>query len=60
MGNIPVEETISVAKSMSFLFAAYSVVWLVFFIYLFSLHKKQKAISEEMALLGNKISRPGR
>ena len=41
---------------MGFLFAAYAVVWLIFFIYLFSLHKRQKAISEEMALLNKKLS----
>ena len=45
---------------MGFLFAAYAVVWLVFFIYLLSLHKKQQAISEEMALLVKKVSQAGR
>jgi CcmD family protein len=45
---------------MGFLFAAYAVIWFVFFIYLLSLHKKQQAISEEMALLSKKISQPGR
>jgi CcmD family protein len=42
---------------MGFLFAAYAVVWLIFFVYLFTLHKKQKAISDEMALLSKKLSR---
>ncbi len=41
---------------MGFLFAAYAVVWLAFFVYLFSLHKKQKAISEEKALLSKQLS----
>ena len=41
---------------MGFLFAAYAVVWLAFFIYLFSLDKKQKAISEEMASLSRKLA----
>ena len=41
---------------MAYLFAAYAVVWFIFFVYLFSLHKKQKAISEEMALLSRKLS----
>lgn len=44
---------------MGYLFAAYAVVWLIFFIYLFSLHKKQKAIAEEMALLSKKLPRSG-
>jgi CcmD family protein len=45
---------------MGFLFAAYAVVWLVFFIYLFSLHKKQKAISEEIALLRKRLPQSDR
>ena len=45
---------------MGFLFAAYAVVWLIFFVYLFSLHRKQKAITEEMALLSKKLSESSR
>jgi len=45
---------------MGFLFAAYAVVWLIFFVYLFSLHRKQKAIAEEMALLNKKLSETSR
>ena len=41
---------------MGYLFAAYAVVWFTFFVYLFSLHKKQKAISEEMAILQQKLT----
>jgi CcmD family protein len=40
---------------MSWLFAAYAIVWAGFFIYAFHLHKKQKAISEEIADLKKQI-----
>ena len=42
---------------MGWLFAAYAVVWLVFFFYLMSVHRQQKAISEEIADLRNRFPR---
>ena len=42
---------------MGYLFAAYAVVWLIFFIYVFSLDKKQRALAEEIALLSKKLPR---
>ena len=45
---------------MGYLFAAYAVVWLIFFVYVFSLDRKQKAISKEMALLNARVSKTER
>jgi CcmD family protein len=40
---------------MSWLFAAYAVVWAAFFLYVYHLQKKQKAISEEIADLKKQL-----
>jgi CcmD family protein len=44
---------------MGWLFAAYTIVWAGFVIYAFSLHKKQKAISQEIADLKRQLG-PGK
>ena len=44
---------------MEFLFAAYAVVWLIFFVYLIGLHRKQKALADEVALLSKKLPGSG-
>ena len=36
---------------MSYLFAAYTVTWILLFAYIFSLGRKQKKLDEEMATL---------
>ena len=33
---------------MSYLFAAYSVIWLVLFLYIFSIFKRQKKLFDEI------------
>ena len=43
---------------MGWLFAAFAITWLVFFIYAFSLDRKQKAIADEVASLSGKL--PGK
>ena len=40
---------------MGYLFAAFAIVWLVFFGYLFVLHKKQNQAIEEMKDLEKRI-----
>lgn len=40
---------------MGWIFAAYAIVWAAFFIYAFSLQKKQAAISEEIADLKRRL-----
>jgi CcmD family protein len=40
---------------MSWLFAAYAIVWAGFFGYAFYLHRKQSAISEEIADLKKQL-----
>lgn len=40
---------------MAWVFAAYAIVWLAFFLYLVSLDKKQKAIADEIADLSSKL-----
>ena len=42
---------------MTWLFAAYAVIWIVFFLYAFNLNRKQKAISQELAELSEKLGR---
>ncbi|MBI3940834.1 MAG: CcmD family protein [Acidobacteria bacterium] len=37
-----------------YLFAAYSLVWTALFIYIFALHRKQKAIEEKLRNLAGK------
>ncbi len=41
---------------MGWLFAAFLVVWLVFFVYAFSLDRKQKAIADEIAGLSSRMT----
>jgi CcmD family protein len=41
---------------MSWLFAAFAVIWVVFFVYLISLDNKQRAISKEIAGLKKKLT----
>lgn len=41
---------------MGWLFAAYAVVWIVLFLYVFNLDRKQKQISDEIAALKNKLT----
>ena len=41
---------------MTWLFAAFTIVWVVFFLYLRNLDKKQRAISREIADLKSKLS----
>jgi CcmD family protein len=41
---------------MKWLFAAYAVIWLAVFIYLFDLGKKQKAIAREVEGLKAKLA----
>lgn len=40
---------------MSWLFAAYAVVWLVIFIYVFNLDRQQRALSAEIDELKTKL-----
>ena len=42
---------------MTWLFAAYSVVWIAIFIYVFSLDRRQKALSNEVEALRSKLSK---
>ena len=42
---------------MGWLFAAFAVVWIVFFLYAFTLDRKQKAIAAEIASLSERLSR---
>ncbi|MDH3215402.1 MAG: CcmD family protein [Candidatus Krumholzibacteria bacterium] len=41
---------------MGWLFAAYAIIWTVFFLYANNLHKRQKAIMAEMASLTKKLA----
>ncbi len=36
---------------MSYLFAAYTITWVVFFAYLFSLHRRQRSLRREIEAL---------
>ncbi len=46
-------------ENLSFLFAAYSVTWVVFFLYVWSLWRKQNRIGEEIERLKEKIEGEG-
>ena len=41
---------------MPWLFAAFAIVWIAIFVYLFNLDRKQRMISEEIAALKSKLS----
>jgi len=36
---------------MSYLFTAYSIIWIVLFLYIFSIFKRQKKLSDEIRSL---------
>jgi CcmD family protein len=38
-----------------YLFAAYCIIWIILFIYLVVLHKKQKEVGEQLAELSRKV-----
>jgi len=42
---------------MAWLFAAFAIVWLAVFIYVFNLGKKQQAISQEIEDLKTRLAR---
>lgn len=42
---------------MTWLFAAYSVVWIAIFIYVFSLDRRQKSLADEVEALRSKMSK---
>lgn len=42
---------------MTWLFAAYGIIWIAIFGYVFSLDRKQRALSAEIAALKSKLSR---
>jgi len=44
-------------ENLSFLFAAYTAVWVGFFLYTFSLHRRQSRLMEEIRLLKEQIGK---
>jgi len=40
---------------MSYLFVAYSIIWIVLFLYIFSIFKRQKKLSDEIGSLKQMI-----
>ncbi len=42
-------------ENLSFLFAAYSATWAVFFLYVYSLWRKQNRVEEELQRLKDKM-----
>ena len=42
---------------MSYLFAAYTVTWILLFLYIFGLSRKQKKIDEDLATLRKMVER---
>ncbi len=44
-------------QTLNFLFAAYSAIWVVFFLYLYSLWRKQNKIEEGLRRLEAKIAK---
>lgn len=44
---------------MTWLFVAYSVVWIAIFLYVFGLHRKQQALADEVSALFAKLSGRG-
>ena len=41
--------------NLGYLFAAYSAIWVVLFLYVFSLWRKQNRIDEELQMLKDKV-----
>lgn len=46
-------------ENLSFLFAAYSATWVVLFLYVYRLWKKQSRIEQELQRLKNRIGGQG-
>lgn len=46
-------------ENLSYLFAAYSAIWVVLFFYIFSLWRKQTRIEEDLQRLKDKMEREG-
>ncbi len=44
-------------KNLGFLFAAYTSVWVGFFLYTFSLHRRQSRLMEEIAVLRERMEK---
>lgn len=44
---------------MSWLFVAYGVVWIAIFLYVFSLDRKQRELSQEFDALKSRINKNG-
>lgn len=42
---------------MSYLFAAFSIVWLVIFLYTLSISRRQRALSEEVEMLKQMVKK---
>lgn len=42
---------------MTWLFAAYGVIWIAIFLYIFGLDRKQKELTAEIAALKSKLSK---
>ena len=42
-------------KNLSYLFAAYSIVWTGFFLYTFSLYRSQGRLMEEVRILKERV-----
>lgn len=40
-------------ENLNFLFAAYTVVWVLLFAYMFSIARRQKSLEKEIQLLAN-------
>ena len=41
--------------NLSYLFAAYSAIWLVIFVYVFSLHRREKELWRQVELLRHRL-----
>ena len=44
-------------QNLDYFFAAYIIVWVMMFLYLFSISRREKKIRREMAELGRRVSR---
>lgn len=44
---------------MTWLFAAFSIVWIAIFLYVYGIDRKQKALADEVATLSEKLSQRG-
>lgn len=42
---------------MTWLFAAYGIIWIAIFLYVFDLHRKQKALSGDIQALKAKLQK---